>query len=124
LVEDQIIHANNDFSKFRNGVIHIPKEEKDFGVDSQSLKEWHLGLALYFTAQPIFLLTQFSLFDQNMFNMEASIVKLMSEQLVIYAQDKAMLDHVEHLLAAFEKEITSQHAFLALRPGSAAQHSS
>lgn len=105
LIEDQIIHTKYDFSQFRNGVAKIPDEEVKFGIDEKTLNEWHLGLALYFSAQPVFLLAQFSFFDTSVFNIDPQVVKKLSEELPKYSQNSFFIDHVNNMIAAFEKEI-------------------
>lgn len=105
LVEDQIIHTKYDFSQFRNGVTTIPEEEIKFGIEEKTLNEWHLGLALYFSAQPVFLLSQFSFFDTSVFNIDPQMVKKLSEELPKYSQNPVFIEHVDSMIAAFENEI-------------------
>lgn len=109
LVEDQIISSKNDFTDFRNHLVIIPQEEKNFGIDEKILNEWHIGLALYFSTQPIYLLSQISFFDTSMFHIEPQLIKQLSEALPKYAQNQFFIDHVQNLLTHFENELENSH---------------
>ncbi|MBN9289212.1 MAG: hypothetical protein J0H47_14900 [Gammaproteobacteria bacterium] len=110
LVEDQIVHDRQDWAKFRMFLSSIPEEEKIYGIDIQSLTQWHTGLTVYFTTLPSFILTQVSLFDRGILTLDAPTVKLWSTLLPRYATDPKMQKYVDELFLSFEKTLTRKSA--------------
>ena len=88
----------------------IPEEEKIYGIDIQSLTQWHTGLTVYFTTLPSFILTQVSLFDRGILTLDAPTVKLWSTLLPRYATDPKMQKYVDELFLSFEKTLTRKSA--------------
>lgn len=108
LVEDQIVHGKQDWGKFRIFLSSIPEEEKSYGIDIQSLTQWHTGLTVYFTTLPSFILTQVSLFDKGILTLDAATVKLWSTLLPKYADDPTLQKYVDSLFLSFDKALSSQ----------------
>ncbi len=108
LIEDQIIHEKNDWTQFQLYLTTIPDEEKAYGIDTQSLTQWHTGLTFYFSTLPSFILTQVSLFDKGILTLDAQTVKDWSLLLPKYASDPVMLKYVEDLLASFDATMSKK----------------
>jgi hypothetical protein len=86
----------------RGYLVTIPEEEKTYGIDIQSLTQWHAGLTLYFTAQPSFILSQISLFEQGVMSLDPQTVKLWSSMIPEYAQKPEFQAFVDGLMKAFD----------------------
>ncbi len=108
LIEDQIIHEKNDWAQFRLYLATIPEDEKAYGIDAQSLTQWHTGLTFYFSTLPSFILTQVSLFDKGILTLEAQTVKEWSLLLPKYASDPVMTKYVADMFASFEKTMKNK----------------
>lgn len=116
LVEDQIIHDKHDWGKFRVYLSTIPEEEKSFGIDMQSLTQWHTGLTVYFTTMPSFILTQISLFERGILNLDSATVKSWSVLLPKYVNEPVMQKHVESILLGFDIALKQKANAIILEP--------
>lgn len=103
IVEDQILYARFSWKNVQMFLNIISTEEKNYGIDEKTLNEWHAGLILYFTASPAVLLTQLGQLDQDVFNVKSATIREWAKKLPLYVQQKKMQDHVEDMIAAFEK---------------------
>jgi hypothetical protein len=102
LVEDQILRNQYNWADMRGYLTTIPDDEKQYGVDMQSLAQWHAGLTLYFTAQPSTLLSQVGIFEQGILSLDAETVKQWSNLIPKYAQDPVMQAYVAGMLEHFD----------------------
>lgn len=107
LIEDEIIHKQNDWSEFRLYLASIPEEEKILDIKIEALREWHTALTIYFTMYPSFILNQFtlfdSIFDKGIFSFDPQIIKSWSALLPQYAADPAMHQYLDDLMKSFER---------------------
>lgn len=107
IIEDQINYSEQSWGSFRQYLMSIPADEKQYGIDDKALSEWHAGLTLYFTASPMVLLTQFSLLEKDIFTIKASAVKQWATLLPEYVERTEMKQHVADMMLAFDKALSS-----------------
>ena len=105
LIEDQILYSENSWSYFRNYLMTIPPEEKEYGIDDTVLGEWHTGLALYFTASPMVLLLQLGVLEKDILTFKASVIKQWGTLLPQYIERADMQKHVADMMNAFDTNI-------------------
>jgi len=102
LLEDQILYNQYNWTTWRQSLLTIPPEEKEFGIDMQSLTQWHAALSWYFSNTPAVLLTQMGLFEKSILTLNASTVREWSQLVPYYAQKKEMIRYVQDMLKAFD----------------------
>lgn len=108
IIEDQILYSEYSWNTFRQYLMTVPNEEKEYGIQDKALNEWHAGLTLYFTASPELLLVQIGLLEKDIMTIKAPVVKQWGALLPEYTSREDMQKHVMDLMDAFEKIIKKQ----------------
>ncbi|MCS5708168.1 hypothetical protein CC99x_004550 [Candidatus Berkiella cookevillensis] len=101
LIEDQIAFSKADWESVKAYLAEIIKEEEAY-VDRSTITKWHMGLSFYFSAAPSTLLSQISIFNQNILTIEASTINLWSETLKEYSENKNFQQYVDALINNFQ----------------------
>ncbi len=109
LIEDEIIHQNQDWTDFRIFLSTIPDEEKILGISNEALTQWHTGLSVYFSTYPSFILAQLSMFDKGILSFDAQTIKTWNVSLPQHVADPDMQKYVRELMSSFDKTMKAQH---------------
>lgn len=108
IIEDQILYSEYSWGFFRQYLMTIPHEEREYGIEDKALNEWHTGLTLYFTASPELLLVQIGLLEKDILTIKAPVIKQWGTLLPEYTSRVDMQKHVSDMIDAFEKAIKKQ----------------
>jgi len=102
LVEDQILDEHYNWNEFKQALLSIPQEEKNFKISDAALTQWHTGLTLYFATSPSTILYQISMFEQAILMLDAPTVKLWSQWVPKYAENTELRNYVVDLMKSFQ----------------------
>lgn len=108
IIEDQILYSEYSWNTFRQYLMTVPPEEKEYGIQDKALNEWHAGLTLYFTVSPELLLVQMGLLEKDILTIKAPVIKQWGALLPEYTARIDMQKHVSEMMDAFEKAIKKQ----------------
>jgi hypothetical protein len=90
----------------------IPEEERQFGIEKESLTQWHAGLAVYFSTFPSFILAQVSLFEKGILTLDAQTVKDWSNEIPKYAEDPDINKYIKDLFAEMDEHLSKQASLI------------
>lgn len=101
LIEDQIAFSKADWETIKGYLAEITKDEEKY-VDLSTITKWHVGLTFYFSAPPSTLLSQMSIFNQDVLMIDAATIALWGETVKEYGENKDFQSYVDSLIQGFQ----------------------